>query len=735
MIVRTLALGSMALLAGAASSAEMAAPPSRAPAVAPSRVATLLRQMTLDEKVRIVTGMMGTAGLPGGSAPSTARGGDGFVPGVPRLGIPDINLIGAGLGVTSFKRANGQSTALPSSLALASSFDPALSYAYGSVIGDETKREGFNVSLGGGVDLQREPRGGRAFEYHGEDPILAGRIVAAQLRGIEAQGVVATIKHYALNDFDNGRFAVDIVMDERAMREAELLAFEIGIKESGVGAVMCSYNLVNGVYACENPYLLNQVLKQEWGFKGWVMSDWGATHSTTAANAGLDQEFFSGEHFGPALKAAVEKGTVPQARLDDMVVRILSQLERVGALKAANAPRPIDVRKGAAVALRTAETGSVLLKNEGILPLNPSAGGTIAVIGFNADKGVLSGGGSAQVDPVGGNAVPMGQEPAPGDIINFFRRQVWDPSAPLAAIRTLAKETTVLWDPGSDPVAAAATAAKADTVIVFAGRHRHENEDIPDLTLGNDQEAMIAAVAKANPKTIVVLETGGAHTMPWIGQVQAVLEAWYPGQKGGEAIANILFGNVNPSGKLPLSFPLAESDLARPKAPGPVLKDGATMQDMFQISRFSVAYNEGALLGYKWFDARNKPVLFPFGFGLSYTTFAYADIQASIASKSQVSLQITNTGKRAGTEIAQVYVSVPGSGVPRRLAGWARVELAPGARQRVAATLEPKALANWDVARKRWVMPAGDYEISVGSSSRDLKLKAKVRLTAERVLP
>lgn len=726
------------ILAGFAVSTSAIAMGQTAPEHSPeatNHVGDLVDKMTLDEKIGIVTGVFGTVLPPFvTSTPPSARGGDGFAPGVPRLGIPDLNLVGAGVGVTDLgKRKNGQATSLPSSLAVASSFDLELAYDYGAVIGEETRRKGFNISLGGGVNLARDPRGGRAFEYYGEDPVLAGRSVAATLRGTEDQGVVGTIKHFALNDVENGRFGIDVKMDERAMREAELLAFEIGIKESGVGAVMCSYNLVNGVYACENPYLLNEVLKKEWGFKGWVMSDWGATHSTAqAANAGLDQEFWQ-SYYGAPLKTAVEKGEVSKARLDDMTFRIVSQLDRVGAIMRNEPLRAIDEAKGAAVALRTAEQGSVLLKNDGVLPLDRALGRTIAVIGFNADRGVISGGGSGQVNPIGGNAV-LAVTP-PDDPSMAWRNPVWANSAPLAAIRAKAPSANVTWDPGNDPAAAARAASSADVAIVFAGRHRSESLDVPDLKLGNGQDELIAAVAKANPRTIVVLETGGAQLMPWIDQVKGVLAVWYPGQKGGEAIANLLFGSVNPSGKLPLSFPLSEADLPRPKLPGPPVEKLAGMTDGQKPIRSSVTYAEGALIGYKWYDASDKTVLFPFGHGLSYTTFAYSGVAVTAGDPLTVSFEISNSGKRDGTEIAQVYVAVPGSGVPRRLAGWARATLTPGCQKRVTAKLEPKALANWDVVRKRWVMPAGEYVVSVGASSKDLKLSTILTIDRERLLP
>ncbi|MGB1159334.1 MAG: glycoside hydrolase family 3 C-terminal domain-containing protein [Porticoccaceae bacterium] len=700
------------------------------------RASELANQMTLAEKIGLVTGVLGMPPVGQNTLPPDgAAGGDGFAPGVLRLGVPHVNLIGATLGVTDLgMRANGPATALPSTLAVAASFDTTLARDYGAVIGEETRRKGFNVSLGGGVNLTRDPRGGRTFEYHGEDPLLAGRLVGSELKAIENAGVVATIKHFAANDFENGRFGIDVRVGERALRESELLAFEIGLAESGAGAVMCSYNLLNGSYACENQYLLNEVLKQEWGFEGWVMSDWGAVHSTIpSALAGLDQEFFTQEYFGAVLAKAIKNGEVPQARLDDMVVRIISQLDRVGAFDSGAQLEPIDKEAGARVALRTAELGSVLLKNDNILPLDPNRGDMIAVIGFNADKGVLSGGGSSQVNPIGGNAIPPATPPK--SVIEMFLTQVWNPSPPLAAIRSKAKAAKVIWDSGTDISAAVEVSAQADVVIIFAGRHRTEGVDIPDLTLGSGQEDLIAAVANANPNTIVVLETGGAHTMPWLGEVRAVLQAWYPGQEGGEAIANILFGEVNPSGKLPLTFPLSEEDLPRPVLPGPPLAKKAGMADMMNPIRSVVSFEEGPLIGYKWFDATDKKTLFPFGHGLSYTNFGYSHLTVNLDVEPSVSFDLANTGQRDGTEIAQVYVAVPGSNVPRRLAGWVRTKIAAGETKSVTAELEPKVLANWDIVRKRWVMPAGEYTVSVGASSRDLRLAGTVKVKRTRILP
>ncbi|WP_372784686.1 glycoside hydrolase family 3 C-terminal domain-containing protein [Phenylobacterium sp.] len=690
--------------------------------------------MSLDEKIGLVTGQWGLSVGPFKADPQ-ARGGDGFAKGVARLGVPNLQLIGAGLGVTDLgRRANGPSTALPSTLALAASFDPGLSYAYGEVIGRETRQEGFNVSLGGAVNLTRDPRGGRAFEYHGEDPILAGKMIAPQLRAIQDQGVVATIKHFALNDQETDRFGVNEVIDERAMREGELLAFEIGIKESGVGAVMCSYNQVNGDYACENNKLLNRLLKGEWGFKGWVMSDWGGTHSTAKAiNTGLDQEFFDGTKFGPALAVAVQAGEVPAWRLDDMVRRIVRSLMAVGAM-ADKVVTPIDPAAGAEVALRSAQEGSVLLKNNGVLPVRPAKRLRIAVIGLNADRAVMSGGGSSQVNPVGGNAIPP--QTIPSGPLGFAGIPVWVSSSPVAALRARLPGADIQFDSGEAPDRAARLARSADVTIVFAGRRRTEGTDAPDLTLGAGQDDLIAAVADAHRKTVVVLETGGAVLMPWVSKVGAVLEAWYPGQQGGEAIADLLTGAVNPSGKLPLTFPASEADLPRAKILG-VAKDRIELEDVLHPKRVDVRLTEGVLVGYKWFDAQGKTPLFPFGHGLSYTSFGYDRLSATFDDSLTATFSLTNAGKVPGTEVAQLYVSLPAStgGPPRRLAGWARVNLAVGEKRTVQIHVDPKALAIWDIAAQRWRLPAGDYTVSVGGSSRDLPLKIKLALAEARWVP
>ncbi len=712
-------------------------PPTQAPwmdtHLSPDRRADLaIEQMTLDEKIQLVHGSMAQQwreqGLKG-PIPG-ALGGDGFVPGIPRLGIPALQLIGAGVGVTDLgHRENGQSTALPSSLAETATWDPDMAREFGRVIGTETRDQGFNVSLGGGIDLTREPRDGRNFEYHGEDPLLAGEMTGAELKAIQAQGIVADIKHYAVNDQESGRFSVSSNIDKRSLRETDLLAFEIAIERSHVGSVMCSYNRVNDVYACENKYLLTDVLKHDWGFKGWVMSDWGATHSTVAAAlAGLDQEFFANRYFAAPLKAAVLNGQVPMSRLDDMVHRILRTMFAFGIVDHPPAIAPVDFRAGAAVAQQVEEQGCVLLKNERrLLPLASSNMHSIAVIGSHANLGVLSGGGSSQVEPQGGNAIP--QHP------QTWTSPVWDPSPPLAAIMSHAPRARVSYDDGANPAIAAQLAKSADVAIVFVRQHAHEDADLPTLELPDHQDDLVRAVAAANPHTIVVGETGGAFLMPWIDHVGAVLEAWYPGIRGGPAIANILFGAVNPSGKLPITFPRSDADLPHPVLVGP--PRGA---DGDHPPFFDVSYSEGLKVGYKWYDAEKKPPLFAFGFGLSYASFSYSQLHVAADGSGhnvRVAFVVKNTGTREGAEVAQAYLALPPAAnePPQRLVGWQKLTLQPGEGRSVAIVLPERMLAVFDVEKDVWQILAGSYRLSVGSSSRQHPLHSRFTLKASELAP
>ena len=701
-----------------------AEPPRDASPGPDQRAEALVRQMTLDEKLHLLHGSLGFA-YGDKPAPPGARGGAGFVAGLPRLGIPAIQLNDGPLGVRNIGGGpDSRATAFPSSQALAATFDVKLAEASGRIMGREARDRGFNVLLAGGVGIERDAWNGRNFEYLGEDPILAARLVAAQLQGIQSQGVVSTVKHLVANTQETDRHWVDMKVDERSLREVDLLPFEVAVKESGVGSVMCSYNRLNGIYACENAELLNGIVKTEWGFKGWIISDWGATHSTAAAaNAGLDQEFYEERYFSGALKRAVENGEVPETRIDDMVRRILRSLAAAGALDRDEPPRPVDAAAGLAVAQRVAESGIVLLQNrDGLLPLRADVVKRIAVIGRRADVGVLAGSGSSGVDSIGGVAIddtPPGTAP---EMVQFMST-LWHRSSPRDAIAAAAPSARVEFASGEDIAAAAGLAASADVAIVFAWQTRTEGKDLPNLSLPAGQDELIRKVSAANRRTVVVLQTGGSALTPWAPEVGAILAAWYPGNRGAEAIAAILFGRVNPSGRLPISFPRAESDLPRPTPPQP---KADPMKPVAPAVTPVVELDEGLAVGYRWYDSRDKAPAYEFGFGLSYTTFAYANL--AVDPDLSVTFDLINTGKRAGVEVAQLYVECPSSaGEPaKRLAGWARVELAPGERRRVRIAADPYALRVWDTSASEWRHPAGRYRMHVGASSRKLPLVQEV---------
>ena len=587
------------------------------------RADLILKQMTLPEKILLLHGQ----GMPGWprSMPDMDKGnqGAGFIMGNPRLGIPQIEMSDAAYGVRMSAQNGRYSTALPSNIAAAASWDPQAACDYGALIGRELRAQGYNMTLGGGTNLTREPRNGRTFEYQGEDPLLAGTLVGNRIKCEQAQHVIGDIKHYVMNDQENGRDEVDVIIGKRAMQESDMLAFHIGIDTGNPGAVMCSYNSINGDYACQNKYTLTDVLKKDWGFKGFVLSDWGGTHSTIKASAaGLDHEEPLDDFFGPKLQQAVEAGKVPMSEIDDHAHRILRSAFLAGLFDYPTQKSVVDVEGGFATARRIAEQSMVLLKNnKGILPLDAAKVRSIAIIGPHADTGMISGGGSAQVDPPGFPAFP-------------WQSHVWFPTSPLKAVKAAAPAADVQFDSGADPASAAALAKKSDVAIVFAYQWISEGTDLENLNLPENQDAIIEQVAAANPHTIVVLESGTAVVMPWIDKVAGVVEAWYAGSKGDEAVANVLFGKVNPSAKLPMTFPLKVADLPHPelvKPPQAGPGAGQAVKPEDAKATFSVTYDEGLKVGYKWYDAEKKPVLFPFGFGLSYTTYKYSGLKVAPA--------------------------------------------------------------------------------------------------------
>jgi len=697
------------------------------------RADLVMKEMSADEKIALLHGVGMPTDDPVTPENAPSNRGVGYTVGVPRLGIPGIDMSDAAYGVRSSGVNGRYSTALPANVAAAASWDVDAAYEYGALIGRELRAQGFNMTLGGGVNLTREPRNGRTFEYLGEDPVLAGTLVAKLIQGTQSQHVIGDIKHYALNDQESGRNAVDITISKRAARESDLLAFEIGVEKGQPGAVMCSYNRVNGDFACENQWLLTDVLKKAWKFPGFVLSDWGGTHSDVKASAaGLDNEQPGRFFFEKKFKEALDAGKIPQSELDDHVHRILRTMFADGVIDHPRQRSVIDPFVGFETARKIEESGIVLLKNEkAALPLNASRLRTIAVIGSHSDVGMISGGGSAQVDPIGGNAIkPAGQG------ATHWMEEIWFPTSPLKAIQARAPRATVKYDPGTDPAAAAAAAKGADVAIVFAYRWASEGMDLKDLTLPHNQDAIISAVAEANPHTIVVLETGNPVTMPWVDKPAAILEAWFAGSDGASAVGNVLFGTVNPSGKLPNTFPKSEADLPHPTItmppPASAHFDGAATPEKWAagLPPFPMAYDEGVKVGYKWYDAENKKPLFPFGFGLSYTTYRYSGLQVTPGEKTKVTFTVTNTGSREGTEIAEVYAGLPAAAQepPKRLVGFTRVKLNPGEKRNVTVEIEPKYLSIFDEQKDDWSLLPGDYSIMVGGSSDNLPLKGTVNI-------
>ena len=738
----SMSLGLVAAMCSVALSSAALAQPSSQPWLdgslsAEARAHALVGAMTTDEKLKLIFGY----GSPDDSlakVPDTVisaeakayvrahaiKGAAGFVPGVPRLGIPDQFQTDASMGV---RDAEIPSTALPSSLATAASFDPEVTRAGGAMIGREARAAGFNEFLAGGTNLAREPRNGRNFEYTGEDPLLAGTMAGGLIRGIQSTGMISTMKHFAVNDQESERTTVDATISPEAMRQSDLLAFEFAYEQGRPASVMCSYNLVNGRWACENDYLLNKVLKQDWGFKGFVMSDWGAVHSTAdAANNGLDQ--FTGfpccngdaGFFSPPLfKAALRSGQISPARLDDMAERIVWSLISTGAYDNPPKRAQVDYKADADVAQAAAEDSLVLLKNdEHLLPLKGVH--SIAVIGGHANAGVLSGGGSSAVTPDGGNPVP-GLKPVtwPGPVIYL-------PSSPLQALNAELPSARISYSSGDDIAAAVRAVRSAQVAIVFVTQWLGEGFD-GNLQLDGNQDALVAAVLKANPRTIVVVESGGAVLMPWASRAPAILQAFYPGIRGGQAIASILTGKVNPSGHLPISFPASKAQLAHAVIPGFGKPDGQPVH---------IQYDEGAAIGYKWYDVKGYKPLFAFGHGLSYTTFRVSHPQARLDGRSiRVSFTMTNSGSTAGKAVSQVYVApadwrAAGWEAPKRLGAFAKEALSPGESKTVEVTVDPRLLATYQAAGNSWAIAPGDYRILVGQASDDLPVSSKVTLQA-----
>jgi beta-glucosidase len=694
--------------------------------IALKRADTLLQQMTLDEKLQMIHSEYEMSRVPGGGA--------GYIQGVPRLGIPDLNMVDSATGSGSTSQP---STTFPATIALAASWDRRLSYDFGAVIAKELRAQGFAMGLGGGTNLAREPRGGRLFEYLGEDPVLAGEMLTARTVGTQDQKVIATIKHFVGNEQETGRMGGNSQIDERTLRELYLLPFEMAARQARPGSVMCSYNRVNGAYACENTHLLTDILKNDWGFQGQVQSDWGAVHSTAdSINAGLDEE----EAVGPsvyltpdAVKQALATHAISEARLDDMVRRKLYVMIRTGVFD--DPPKggaTIDFAAANAFVQAAAERSIVLLKNDnGQLPLAASALKRIAVIGGHADAAVLTGGGSGNTrDPVTGSFAGCGGLTFRSSTGCSWWTNPWlKLDVPIVkAIQALAPAAQVSFAGNSDQQSpfraytqqeidqAAALASESDVAIVVVAQPAGEDfGDLSSLSLANpsNQDQLVEAVAQANPHTIVVVESGNPVLMPWKDQVSAIVEAWYPGEGGGRAIANVLFGSVNPSGKLPVTFPANDQDTPTWGTDGTFATDPQ--------------YSEKLNMGYRWYDAENIAPLFEFGYGLSYTNFSYSDLSVEPGPRHTMTARFTvrNDGRVAGAEVPQVYLGVNYSGEPpRRLVGWEKVYLRPGEARQVRVTISERMQSVWNIASNDWMYVPGST-VYVGASSRDIRLQGK----------
>lgn len=692
------------------------------------RARELVAQMTQDEKFSWISGPMAIPVM-GTDKPEGALGSAAFYPAIPRLGIPAMQQSDASLGVGNLGnvRPGDHATALPSSLLLGATFNPELAYESGALVGREARQKGFNVQLAGGANLIREPRGGRNFEYISEDPLLTGVLAGNSVAGIQSQKVVSTVKHFVANAQETGRVMVSSTMSEATLHESDLLAFQIAIETGQPGSVMPGYNLINGDYACENAYLLNTVLKGQWAYPGWVMSDWGATHSTVkAVLAGLDVQsganLDDAHYFGEALRQAVASGQVSQARIDDMVTRILRSLIAVGALDDSTAPAfPVDYSLHKLIAQRQAEQGIVLLKNAGqALPL-PQRAQRLLVIGAHADHGVLCGGGSSSVTPVGSVSLPG------LDMMGVQVNKVYQPSSLVQAIKEESGAQQVDFLDGTDVELAVAQARISTAVIIVAQEWRSEGLDAEGLGLPDDQDALIEAVSQANSNTIVVLQSGGPVLMPWLDTVAGVLAAWYPGSGGAPAIAGVLFGRVNPSGRLPLTFPASEAQLPRPEQIDPqTTTSNPGMPRKGKI--IPIDYDiEGSDVGYRWYAREGLEPLFPFGFGLSYTRFETRDAYITSGTHYQVSATVKNTGEHAGATVLQVYVAKAGEdGFAKRLAGFQKVFLLAGEQALVDVLLESRILARYQDGRL--VIAPGDYTVWVASDASDETLALSLQI-------
>jgi beta-glucosidase len=692
-----------------------------------AKITQLIKKMTLEEKVNMI------------HASSSFTSG-----GVKRLGIPELTTsdgphgvrVEHGRGWDVIPNVDDAGTYLPTGNTLAATWNPKLGYAFGSVLGSEAKYRGKDVILGPGINIIRSPLNGRNFEYLSEDPYLISQMAVGYIKGVQDQGISACVKHFAANNEEVDRGTVDVQMSERALREIYLPGFKAAITIGGANTIMGSYNKFRGQYATENAYLINKILKGEWGFKGILMSDWGAVHNTMEAlqngtdlEMGTDLNMLPNPNYhkffmGDTVITLVKSGKVPVSLIDDKVRRLLRIMYKTHMLGGTTrTPGAYNTAEHQQTALKIAEEGIVLLKNENqVLPLKKSTVKSIAVIGENTDRENAFGGGSSQVKAKYEITPLHGLRNLLGNAVDIQYAQGYKIGKDAVADPQLIQQ-------------AVKAATKTDAAIIFCGwTHGYdynkwdgnafdaEGVDKPNMNMPFGQDELIKAVLKANPKTVVVLMGGGPIDMSqWVNQSKAIIEGWYPGMEGGNALAKIIFGEVNPSGKLPMTFPkkLEES---------PAHKLGE-----FPGVNGTVHYNEGIFVGYRYFDTYQIEPQFAFGHGLSYTTFQYdkLNVQKGTGKQAIVKLTVKNTGKVAGAEVVQIYVKQAKPSVERpdkELKAFKKVFLQPGESKEVSIALNQDAFSYYDDKKNSWVADAGQYEILAGSSSRDIRVRKNLKL-------
>jgi beta-glucosidase len=644
----------------------------------------VVKKMTINEKI---------SQLHGTSDKNNYR----IVIGIKSLDIPDLPLCNgpAGLGPAG-KGHEGKATALPAPISLAATWDRTAAYSYGEIAGSESADYGNILLEAPDVNIARTPHNGRTFEGFGEDPFLSGEIGVANIIGIQKERVMANVKHYAVNNQEKDRLKIDETIDERTLREIYLPAFEAAVKEGHVASVMAAYNKVNGSYCTENDVLLNQILKKEWQFKGFVTSDFGAVHSTVpCVKNGLDLELPDGKYFGEALKKAVDSGEVSESDLNEKLICRFSMMMKFGLWNESPRRKTLPEENHAIIAKKLSEEGFVLLKNNNsILPLDNKKIRSVVLIGPYSRKASTGGGGSSYVNPI------LQISPAKG------------------IEQILGNNAKVYQYDGANIDSAIFIAKKSDAVILMLGDKQTEGSD-HSISLGEGQNNLATQVLQAKPNAIVVLKTGGPVIMPWIEKCNALLEAWYPGEEDGLAVAEVLFGKANPGGRLPITFPKSDEETPMQN------------EDQYPGENLEANYSEGVFVGYRWYDQNKVDPLFPFGYGLSYTNFKLSDMKTTKRGKEvDVCVNVKNIGKRSGSEVVQVYVGLPAEvkDAPEQLKGFEKVELKAGESKRIKIPLNERAFSYWDTSLHGWKIPEGNIKIYISTSSRNLVCEKEVKI-------